>query len=201
MSPNACLAQPLLSAPQVDSLVCTLRRLVRHRTRPNLIHVSAAVGMVGCIVNTHRLREWIGDAFGVLDEVLGDYEALVKCFLGTQEDRVRDKIAKEFEDSRLWPRPGLALNRACEPGTVNKLVYRGVMHPMTRDTFRARASEDDSGEETTFHGHQTDAFDITNRRKSYTLTTGSGSVKSTAYILPIIDRVHVRQQVQGGAHG
>ncbi len=142
------------------------------------------------------------DAFGVLDEVLGDYEAFVKCFLDIQEDRVRDKVAKEIEDGLLWPRPWLALNPAFEAdGTVSALVDRVVLHPMARDTFRARASEDDPGEETTFHRHQTDAFDITNRLQSYALTTGTGSGKSMAYILPIIDRVHVRQYVQGGIHG
>jgi hypothetical protein len=175
-------------------------RFAAASSRPNLVHVSAAVGMVGCIVNPHRLREWIGDALVVLDEVVGNYEALVKCFLDNQEDR--DKVAREIDNGLLWPRPWLALNLASESsGTVNELVDRGVLQPMTRDTLRACTSEDDPVEQTTFHRHQTDSFGIANRRQSHALTAGSGSGKSMAYIVPIIDRLHVRGQVQGGTHG
>ena len=43
--------------------------------------------------------------------------------------------------------------------------------------------------EISFHRHQTDAFEVAYRRESYVLTTGTGSGKSMAYIVPIVDRV------------
>lgn len=130
------------------------------------------------------------DAFGVLDEVLGDYESFVKGFLDIQDPRVRDKVEGEIKGGLLWPAPWLALNPAFEPGgTVTDLVDEGVLHEKAREIFRARTEADQFGREITFHRHQTDAFKIANRRESYVLTTGTGSGKSMAYIVPIVDRV------------
>jgi ATP-dependent helicase YprA (DUF1998 family) len=130
------------------------------------------------------------DAFGVLDKVLADYESFVAGFLNIQDDRVRQKVESEIDNGLLWPEPWLALNPAFEPGgTVTDLVDRGVLHPTNREIFRVRTEEDTFGREIDFHRHQTDAFDVANRRESYVLTTGTGSGKSMSYIVPIVDRV------------
>ena len=130
------------------------------------------------------------DAFGVLDEVLADYQSFVAGFLNIQDDRVRQKVETEIDNGLLWPEPWLALNPAFEPGgTVTDLVDRGVLHPTSREIFRVRTEEDPFGREIAFHRHQTDAFEVANRRESYVLTTGTGSGKSMSYIVPIVDRV------------
>ncbi|MDQ1247200.1 MAG: hypothetical protein QG597_1570 [Actinomycetota bacterium] len=125
------------------------------------------------------------DAFGVLNEVLGDYENFVKGFLEIKDDQIRSKVEKEISDGLLWPEPWLALNPAFESGgTVTELVGQKVLDPEATAIFR-----DPSGKEIEFHRHQADAFEIANRRESYALTTGTGSGKSMAYIVPIVDRV------------
>jgi ATP-dependent helicase YprA (DUF1998 family) len=130
------------------------------------------------------------DAFGVLDGVLGDYQAFVEGFLNIQDEQVKAKVDAEIADGLLWPKPWLALNPAFESGgSVGELVDRGVLHPMTREIFRFRAHENDPGVEAVFHRHQTEAFEIANRRESYVLTTGTGSGKSLSYIVPIVNRV------------
>jgi ATP-dependent helicase YprA (DUF1998 family)/very-short-patch-repair endonuclease len=130
------------------------------------------------------------DAFGVLDDVLTDYKSFVEGFLNIQDDRVRTKVDDEIDGGLLWPEPWLALNPAFEPGgTVSELVDRNVLHPAAAEIFRVRSEPSDPGREITFHRHQTDAFEVANRRESYVLTTGTGSGKSMAYIVPIVDRV------------
>lgn len=130
------------------------------------------------------------DAFGVLSEVLDDYESFVKGFLDIKDDQIRDKVEQEIEGGLLWPEPWLALNPAFESGgTVSDIVERGALHPQATNIFRARTEDDPTGREITFHRHQTDAFEIANRRESYVLTTGTGSGKSMSYIVPIVDRV------------
>jgi ATP-dependent helicase YprA (DUF1998 family)/very-short-patch-repair endonuclease len=130
------------------------------------------------------------DAFGVLREVLDDYEYFVKGFLNISDERVRQRVEQEVQDGLLWPEPWLALNPAFEPGgTVTELVDRGLLHPATREIFRTRTDDDQFGREISFHRHQSDAFEIANRRESYVLTTGTGSGKSMAYIVPIVDLV------------
>ncbi|GFG53371.1 DEAD/DEAH box helicase [Mycolicibacterium agri] len=125
------------------------------------------------------------DAFGVLDEVLTDYENFVKGFLEIRDEQIRSKVEQEIADGLLWPEPWLALNPAFEPGgSVSDLVQRDILHPETTGIFR-----DQTGTEITFHRHQADAFEIAHRGQSYVLTTGTGSGKSMSYIVPIVDRV------------
>jgi ATP-dependent helicase YprA (DUF1998 family)/very-short-patch-repair endonuclease len=130
------------------------------------------------------------DAFGVLEEVLDDYESFVKGFLDIKNDQIRAKVETEIEAGLLWPEPWLALNPAFESGgTVTDLVDQGVLDSGATAIFRSRTEQDQVGKEIAFHRHQTDAFEIANRRESYVLTTGTGSGKSMAYIVPIVDRV------------
>jgi hypothetical protein len=42
------------------------------------------------------------DAFGVLDEVLADYQSFVEGFLNTQDEQVRAKADAEVEGGLLW---------------------------------------------------------------------------------------------------
>jgi ATP-dependent helicase YprA (DUF1998 family) len=130
------------------------------------------------------------DAFGVLDDVLGDYESFVRGFLNIRDPEIRAKIEQEVFDGLLWPEPWLALNPAFAPdGTVSELVDAGMLHPTCREVFRHRTDEDPVGRELAFHKHQADAFAIAARQESYVLTTGTGSGKSLSYMVPIVDRV------------
>lgn len=130
------------------------------------------------------------DAFGVLGKVLDDYQSFVSGFLNIKDPQVKQKVETEIENGLLWPEPWLALNPAFEPGgNVSELVDRELLHPTNREIFRARTEDDTFGREISFHRHQSDAFEVAKRRESYVLTTGTGSGKSMAYIVPIVDRV------------
>ena len=64
----------------------------------------------------------------------------------------------------LGRRPWLALNPAFESGwTVSEQVGNGVLDPEATNIFR-----DPTGKEIAFHRHQTDAFEIANRRELVT---------------------------------
>ena len=56
---------------------------------------------------------------------------------------------------------------ASRDGNVTELVDRVILHPMTREIFRVRAAQDMFGREISFHRHETDAFEIADRRESY----------------------------------
>ncbi|WP_326603457.1 DEAD/DEAH box helicase [Rhodococcus sp. PD04] len=130
------------------------------------------------------------DAFGVLDGILDDYREFVSGFLNIKDPEVRNKVETEIDNGLLWPEPWLALNPAFEPGgSVTDLVDRGVLHADNREIFRVRTEADRFGREISFHRHQSDAFEVAQRRESYVLTTGTGSGKSMSYIVPIVDRV------------
>jgi ATP-dependent helicase YprA (DUF1998 family) len=140
------------------------------------------------------------DAFGVLGAVLGDYESFVRGFLNIRDPDVLKKVEREVENGLMWPEPWLALNPAFQSGgSVGDLVERGLLHPAAREIFRHRSSDDPFGREIVFHKHQTDAIEIATRGESYVLTTGTGSGKSMAYMVPIVDRVLREGTGQGGA--
>jgi ATP-dependent helicase YprA (DUF1998 family)/very-short-patch-repair endonuclease len=130
------------------------------------------------------------DAFGVLGEVLDDYQSFVSGFLNIRDEQVLSTVSEEIDAGLLWPEPWLALNPSFESGgTIGTLVDEGLLHRDCRDIFRHRTSSDPTGTELTLHRHQRDAVEIARRHESYVLTTGTGSGKSLAYIVPIVDRV------------
>jgi len=130
------------------------------------------------------------DAFGVLKDVLDDYESFVRGFLNIRDPEILDRVQREVGDGLLWPEPWLALSPAFEAGgSVGDLVDSGVLHPACREIFRHRSETDPIGRELAFHRHQSDAIEIAARRESYVVTTGTGSGKSLSYIVPIVDRV------------
>ena len=91
----------------------------------------------------------------------------------------------------MWPHPMLALNPSFEPGgTVDDLAAAGALHPDAAHVFRIAKSEGDPrGRGLTLHRHQAEAIKAAQAGRNYLLTTGTGSGKSLAYIVPIVDHV------------
>lgn len=130
------------------------------------------------------------DAFGVLGDVLSDYRSFVQGFLNIRDPRVLAKVESEIEGGLLWPEPWLALNPSFESGgSIGALATEGLLHEDCVAIFRHRTPGDPEGSELELHRHQRDAVELASRDQSYILTTGTGSGKSLAYIVPIVDRV------------
>jgi hypothetical protein len=80
-------------------------------------------------------------------------------------------------------------------------VAERLLHPECERIFRFGKTQDGApGMPLTLHRHQEDAIHIAHRRESYVLTTGTGSGKSLAYFIPIVDDV-LRRRASGGATG
>ena len=74
----------------------------------------------------------------------------------------------------------------------------GLLDPECDRIFRVKSGPDDLGTTPlTLHLHQREAIEVAARRESYVLTTGTGSGKSLAYIVPIVDRVLKRGTGRG----
>ena len=75
-------------------------------------------------------------------------------------------------------------------GTVAELVGEGCCTRSASGSSGGKAERDDPGRDPiTLHRHQRDAIEAARTGGSYVLTTGTGSGKSLAYIVPIVDRV------------
>ncbi|MHB1887388.1 MAG: DEAD/DEAH box helicase, partial [Acidimicrobiales bacterium] len=133
-------------------------------------------------VETNDLRK--------VEEVLEDYQSFVEGFLEIKDDEVRAKVQDEIAEGLLWPEPWLGLNPSfASVGSIDDLVAEGLLHPDCSGVFRRRERETDPGLALRLHQHQRDAIELARRELSYVLTTGTGSGKSLAYIVPIVDHV------------
>ena len=76
----------------------------------------------------------------------------------------------------------------------------GLLHRECERIFRVKASIDDLGtQQLRLHRHQREAVAAARTGGSYVLTTGTGSGKSLAYIVPIVDRVLRERDADPGA--
>ncbi|HCJ53368.1 MULTISPECIES: DEAD/DEAH box helicase [Glutamicibacter] len=131
------------------------------------------------------------DAFGIRNKMIDGYRSFSEGFVDIQDRRIAQTVEEQSSQGRQWPDPWLSLNPSFKSGgSITELVNRGLLHDECRRVFRIKNSPDDQGaRELTQHQHQTDAVKIASSRQSYVLTTGTGSGKSLAYILPIVDHV------------
>jgi very-short-patch-repair endonuclease len=120
-----------------------------------------------------------------------DYADYTQSFVVIRDERIRQRVDEELEAGLLWPHPIVQLNPAFEPGgTIDDLVDEGLLHERCRQIFRRnKTPESPEGEPLRLHRHQREAIEAAGRGGNYVLTTGTGSGKSLAYIVPIVDHV------------
>src|SRR6516225_3887614 len=129
------------------------------------------------------------DVFGVRDRLIEDYRDFTGSFVDIHDksiaDHVRDRMARGYQ----WPDPWLSLNpNFASGGTIIELVAQGLLHPECERIFRLK-DENPDGPVLRLHKHQREAIEAARTGGSYVLTTGTGSGKSLAYIIPVVNRV------------
>ncbi len=131
------------------------------------------------------------DVFDVRDRLIDDYRNFTTSFVDIHDARIKEHVVDQLERGDQWPEPWLSLNPTFETGgTVSELVKAGMLSPECERIFRVKGHISDVGARPiTFHRHQRDAIEVSATGKSYVLTTGTGSGKSLAYIVPIVNQV------------
>ncbi len=131
------------------------------------------------------------DVFRVRDKVIDDYRSFTTAAIDIKDPRLKEHYDYELDRDRQWPEPWISLNPAfASGGRVDDLVREGLLHPECDRIFRAKQHLEDQGSAPfTLHRHQREAIEVARSGRSYVLTTGTGSGKSLAYIVPIVDHV------------
>jgi ATP-dependent helicase YprA (DUF1998 family) len=129
------------------------------------------------------------EVFHVRDRLIEDYRDFTGSFVDIHDknisDHVRDRMARGYQ----WPDPWLSLNpNFASGGTITDLVAEGLLNPECERIFRLKDQNPD-GPAIRLHKHQREAIEAARTGASYVLTTGTGSGKSLAYIIPVVDRV------------
>ena len=130
------------------------------------------------------------DVFKFRNDVVREYGRFSRSFTKIRSDDIHRFVKREYDGARFWPSPLIQFNPNFESGAwVDELVNNGVLHHECRKIFRLKRPEDPHGRAMRLYRHQVDAIEIAGRQESFALTTGTGSGKSLAYFIPIVDDV------------
>jgi len=131
------------------------------------------------------------DTFKLRGRLVQDYRSYVEGFLNIADSRVRDTVSGAYDQGLLWPEPLIQLNPNFTMGaTIDSLVAALRLHNECGRIFRVGKNEArPEGFPLTLYQHQAEALDAALSGDNYVLTTGTGSGKSLAYILPIVHHI------------
>ena len=131
------------------------------------------------------------DVFKIRDSLVDDYESFTTSFVDPRDERIRHHLEERRSSGQQWPDPWLSLNPFFESGgSISQLVNEGLLTEGNQPIFKIKDGTNDKGtRELVLHKHQRDAIEAARSGSAYVLTTGTGSGKSLAYIVPIVDRV------------
>ena len=133
------------------------------------------------------------DIFAVHERLIADYRAFTEGSAPIRDDRIAKYVEQSLDKKEQWPDPWLSLNPFfADGGSVTDLVRDGILDPECVKIFQAGKADGSTvcdGRPLSFYQHQRDAIAAASRGLSYVLTTGTGSGKSLAYIVPIVDHV------------
>ena len=127
------------------------------------------------------------DVFELRHRLIADYSDYIQSFINIRDDRIKQHVDNELRDGLLWPEPLLQLNPSFEPGPwIDDMVAGGILHPECKSIFRIK-EQGKEAKPLRLHKHQADAVLAAATGDSYVVSTGTGSGKSLAYIVPIVD--------------
>jgi ATP-dependent helicase YprA (DUF1998 family) len=131
-------------------------------------------------------------------QLIEQYAAYTRSFIHIKDTELSSFVDSRLDSGVLWPEPLIQLNPSFEPGeSIDSLVERGELHDECGRVFRIKSDSDSFGQPLRLHRHQSDAVAIAREGHPYVLTTGTGSGKSMAYIVPIVDHVLRRGSGRG----
>jgi len=129
------------------------------------------------------------DVFHLRDQLTQDYANYASSFIHILDKRIIDTVQRSLAEGVFWPDPLIQLNPAFERGgSVDELVQEGVLHSECTRIFQ-RGKDRGNNIPLQFHRHQYEAILTAQQGHNYILTTGTGSGKSLAYIVPIVDHI------------
>ncbi|HLO27982.1 MAG TPA: DEAD/DEAH box helicase, partial [Anaerolineales bacterium] len=130
------------------------------------------------------------NVFELRNQLVDNYKTYVSSFIQIRDGRIREHVETQLKSGLLWPEPLIQLNSAFQPAHyVDELVDQNILHRLCKPIFRRKSEQNPTGERLRLHQHQEDAIYVAQSGKNYVLTTGTGSGKSLAYIIPIVDFV------------
>ncbi len=139
--------------------------------------------------------------FQFRDQLIYDYAAYTASFIQIRDQKIKEYVEQSLDAGVLWPEPLIQLNPSFEPGEwIDEFVTAGVLHQECSRIFRKDKENREclgKGRPLRLHRHQSEAIRTAQGGHHYVLTTGTGSGKSLAYIVPLVDHLLRRGSGRG----
>jgi superfamily II DNA/RNA helicase/Zn-finger nucleic acid-binding protein len=120
------------------------------------------------------------DIFKTRDDIVNDFRRFSQSFTKVKAKDIKDFLATEEIEKSYWPDPLVQINPHYKMDeTVETLVENKILHPECVNIFK----------DIRLYRHQAVAIAAGTSGQSFVLTSGTGSGKSLAFFIPIIDRV------------
>lgn len=130
------------------------------------------------------------DVFEFRGKLVSDYAAFTRSFTRIHAQDIQTFVDEAYDSGRYWPAPLVQVNPNFKAGgTVEALVGQGGLHAECACIFRAGKNTASAGVSLTLFKHQEEAISFAQGGESYVLTTGTGSGKSLAYFIPVVDAI------------
>ncbi|MCC7176056.1 MAG: DEAD/DEAH box helicase [Bryobacterales bacterium] len=129
------------------------------------------------------------NVFELRERLIDDYSSYIRSFIRIRDERIDRLVSSYLDQGLLWPDPLIQLNPSFQyAGSIDDLVAEGLLHAECSRVFRV-GKENGDGRPLRLYQHQADAIRRARAGRNYVLTTGTGSGKSLAYLIPIVDHV------------
>ena len=182
-----------LGIPGTGDPVAALTRLLRTADADGEAGADAMAILVPPSVGAASAPGGQFDIFAVHQRLISEYRDYNEGAAVIRDDRIAKFFDADLDAKSQWPDPWLSLNPFfADGGSVTDLVTEDWLHPECANIFQTGKSDTAitcDGSPIRFYRHQRDAIRAARGGDSYVLTTGTGSGKSLAYIVPIVDRV------------
>lgn len=130
------------------------------------------------------------DVFEFREKLVGEYSQFTRSFTRIKSEDIASFVAAAYQSQRYWPAPLVQVNPNFKTGhSVEELVVAGSLHTECARIFRGGKSPTSAGVSLRLFKHQQEAISFAQTGASYVLTTGTGSGKSLAYFIPIVDAI------------
>ena len=113
------------------------------------------------------------DALSLHRNIVTSYQDYIRSFVDIRDEDIRMRVEEELANGTLWPEPLIQFNPSFEKSlSIADLVKQGVLVHKMGDVFRGYQ----------LYTHQVQALTQGAARKSFVVTSGTGSGKSLTYL-------------------
>ncbi len=129
------------------------------------------------------------NVFTFRDQLVDEYSSFSRSFTRIAATDIRVEVERQYAEGRYWPEPLIQINPNYQrKATVQQLAQDGVLHIACADIFQVGKTEGNP-QPLHLYAHQMEALAKAQELQGYVVTTGTGSGKSLAFFIPVIDRV------------